>query len=85
MTGTGYVTLRCRTCGGVAHPASGCVYTSPRSSSPFIVCGPCVREAWRWIKGWTNQGGRRGAPSFYESVDRIAPPIVVDGSTAGPR
>lgn len=67
-----FVTIRCRTCGGVAHPASGCAY-----SPTFIVCGPCVREAWRWIKGFTNQKGRRKGRSFYECVNTISPPIHV--------
>jgi hypothetical protein len=73
-----YETIRCRTCGGVAHPSSGCVYSSARSADVFIVCGPCTREAWRWIKGWTNQRGRGGVPSFYECVGRIGAPIVVE-------
>lgn len=68
-----FITIRCRTCGGVAHPATGCVY-----SENFIVCGPCTREAWVWIRGFTNQKGRRRGPSFYGCVNRISPPIVVE-------
>ena len=54
----------CRTCGGAAHPATGCQYT-PR----FIVCGPCAREFWQWLVKHTNTKGRRnGGPSFYDHV-----------------
>lgn len=66
-----FTTIRCRTCGGVAHPATGCVYTPT-----FIVCGPCTREAWAWIVGHTSAKGRRnGRPSFYDHVNRISPPV----------
>lgn len=68
-----YETIICRTCGGVAHPATGCVY-----SPTFIVCGPCTREAWKWIRQFTSQKGRRKGPAFYDHVNRIAPPIKVD-------
>lgn len=68
-----FETIRCRTCDGVAHPASGCVY-----SPTFIVCGPCTRSAWKWIVEMTNSKGRRkGRPAFYDHVNRLAPPIVV--------
>ena len=62
-----FVTIRCRMCDGVAHPASGCVY-----SPTFIVCGPCTRAAWRWIVTFTAQKGRRRGPSFYDHV--VGPP-----------
>lgn len=57
-------TIRCRTCRGVAHPATGCVY-----SPTFIVCGPCTREAWFGPGGLLehiNGKGRRRGLSFYE-------------------
>lgn len=67
-----FVSHRCRTCGGCAHPATGCVY-----SPTFIVCGPCTREAWAWIRQFTaGKGGRRG-PRFYEHVNVISPRIEV--------
>lgn len=65
----GFVTHWCPTCGGVSHPASGCVY-----SPTFIVCGPCVREFAQWIQDFTNSKGRRkGRPSFYDHVNVVAP------------
>jgi len=64
-----FESIRCRTCGGVAHPATGCVY-----SPSFIVCGPCTRSAWAWIRQHTAGKGRRRGPSFYDHVNVIAPP-----------
>ena len=64
--------IRCRTCGGVAHPATGCVY-----SATFIVCGPCTREAWAWIRQFTAGKGRRCGPSFYNHVNVVAPALTV--------
>lgn len=76
-----FETIRCRTCGGVAHPSSGCVYHSPRSSDVFIVCGPCVREAWKWIVQMTASKGRRGGqPGFYSSVNVIGEPIFIEST-----
>lgn len=66
MNKTAYTTIRCRTCGGVAHPASGCAY-----SESFIVCGPCTREAWKWIMGFVNGKGARRGVRFYDHVNRI--------------
>lgn len=71
-----FTSIRCRTCGGVAHPATGCVY-----SPTFIVCGPCTREAWAWIRNFTAGKGRRRGPSFYDHVNRIAPAVQVAGET----
>jgi hypothetical protein len=65
--------MRCFFCDGVAHPATGCQYTENA-----VACGPCVRDAWRWIKGFTNQKGRRRGPAFYDHVNRIAAPISVE-------
>lgn len=65
-------TIYCRTCGGVAHPATGCVY-----SPTFIVCGPCTRRAWAWILGFVNGKGARKGLRFYDHVNRIAPPLSV--------
>lgn len=66
-------TIRCRTCEGVAHPASGCAY-----SPTFIVCGPCTREAWKWLREMTaSKGRRKGRPAFYDHVNRIAARIDV--------
>ena len=71
-----FITIHCRTCGGVAHPATGCVY-----SPTFIVCGPCTREAWAWIRQHTG-GSRRRGPSFYNHVNVIAPPISVEPTSS---
>ncbi len=76
--------IRCATCQGVAHPATGCAYTET-----FIVCGPCTRQAWAWIRQFTAGKGRRPRSTvqpgferwyqptggFYDHVNRIAPPI----------
>jgi hypothetical protein len=68
-----FTSHRCPTCGGVSHPATGCAYTPT-----FIVCGPCTREAWKWIVEMTNsKGRRRGRPAFYDHVNRISAPINV--------
>lgn len=64
-----FETLRCRTCGGVAHPATGCVYPPTRPGGPiFIVCGPCVREAWKWLSKHINGKGARSGVFFYDHV-----------------
>ena len=65
--------MTCPTCGGVAHPASGCAYTET-----FVVCGPCVREAWAWIRQHMAGKGRRKGPAFYDHVNVIAAPIYLD-------
>lgn len=67
-----FETITCRTCGGVAHPATGCVY-----SPTFIVCGPCVRSFWAWMLAFQNGKGRRKGVRFYDHVNQIAPPVVV--------
>jgi hypothetical protein len=56
--------MTCATCGGVAHPATGCQYTET-----FIVCGPCTRRAWEWIRVHVNARDRRGR-YFYEAAGR---------------
>lgn len=66
MSDPEYATIRCRTCGGVAHPATGCVY-----STTFVVCGPCTRDAWRWIMGFINGKGARRGVRFYDHVNQI--------------
>lgn len=66
--------MRCSTCGGVAHPATGCQY-----SQNFIVCGPCTREAWQWLRQFTASKGRRRGPSFYDHVNKLSAPITVSG------
>lgn len=53
--------LYCPSCGVASHPASGCAY-----SETYIVCGRCVREAWRWIKGHTNILKRVGTQKSKE-------------------
>lgn len=54
----------CRTCGGAAHPATGCAY-----SATFVVCRRCVLEAWTKPGGLlahiNGKGGRSGI-FFYE-------------------
>jgi hypothetical protein len=67
----------CFFCGGAAHPATGCQYTAT-----VLACGSCTRQAWTWIKGWTNQKGRRRGPAFYDHVNRIAEPIFVEPEQA---
>jgi hypothetical protein len=61
-----YITIRCATCGGVAHPATGCAY-----SPTFVVCGPCTRAAWKWILVFVNGKGARRGPRFYDHVNRV--------------
>jgi hypothetical protein len=63
--------MRCASCGGAAHPASGCQY-----SETYIVCGRCTRSFWNWVKGHTNMMKRVGPKgvkpalkvSFYEAA-----------------
>jgi hypothetical protein len=63
--------MRCKFCGGAAHPATGCVY-----GPTTIACRRCTLEAWRWIKGHTNRQARRSrggvvpSVSFYEAAGR---------------
>lgn len=66
--------MRCASCGGVAHPATGCQY-----SETMIVCGPCVRRFWSWALGHTNKVyrvGPKGAKvfaSFYIAAAKNRP------------
>jgi len=63
--------MRCAACGGVAHPATGCQY-GPKT----LICGPCTRRAWEWIKKHTKETKRVGPKgskcrvSFYEAAGR---------------
>lgn len=41
--------MLCKSCGGVAHPATGAQYTET-----MLVCEQCVRTFWDWVKGHTN-------------------------------
>ncbi len=62
-----FQTYRCPMCGGVSHPSSGCAY-----SASFVVCGPCTRQAWKWILNHVNgKGGRKGI-NFYSCVNKIS-------------
>lgn len=70
---TEFTTHWCPTCGGVSHPATGCVY-----SPTFIVCWRCTREFAAWLQEWTNSKGRRqGRPSFFAHVNVVSPMIEV--------
>lgn len=60
--------MGCFFCGGPAHPATGCQYTER-----VIACGRCTREAWAWVKGWTNRKRKDGL-SFYEAA-AYRPPV----------
>lgn len=56
--------MRCASCKGAAHPASGCQY-----SEKTIICGRCVREFWRWVKGHTQPRKKKGKLlDFYGSI-----------------
>lgn len=57
--------MTCADCKGVAHPASGCQY-SPRT----IVCGPCVRRTWAWIRQFTSTKGMRSGIAFYDHAGK---------------
>ena len=51
--------MKCFTCGGAAHPASGSQY-----SESVVICGPCTREFWKWVRRHTSQ--KWGGSWFYE-------------------
>ena len=63
--------MTCNFCGGVAHPATGCVY-----GPSTIACVRCTRDFWRWVKGHTNgKSSKRsrkhpGMISFYEAAGK---------------
>lgn len=77
-----YVTHWCPTCGGVSHPATGCVY-----SPSFVVCWRCTLEFGHWLERWTNRGpvparrGKSAKPAFFAHVNRIHPPVFVDSNS----
>lgn len=54
--------MRCASCHGAAHPASGCQY-----SERVIVCGPCTRRFWAWVRVHTKP--RKGT-DFYGAATR---------------
>lgn len=66
-----YRTYRCIDCGGVAHPATGCVY-----SENAISCWRCTLRFWEWARSHTNKKARRRAKqiptelSFYEAAGK---------------
>jgi hypothetical protein len=57
---------RCAQCKGSAHPASGCQY-----SSRTLICGPCTRQAWKWVREHVNGKGGRSGVFFYDHVKGI--------------
>lgn len=55
--------MRCPSCGGVSHPATGSVLPSGE-----VVCGPCVRRFWSWASEHgkkTYRVGKKGKGSKY--------------------
>jgi hypothetical protein len=63
--------MRCFFCDGVAHPQTGCQY-----SETCIACGPCVRDAWKWVKAHTNKRNKKWSNlSFYECASKKDFPI----------
>lgn len=55
--------MRCPSCGGASHPATGSVLPSGE-----VVCGPCVRRFWGWASEHgkkTYRVGKRGKGSKY--------------------
>lgn len=55
--------MRCPSCGGVSHPATGSVLPSGE-----VVCGPCVRRFWAWASEHgkkTYRVGKKGKGSKY--------------------
>jgi len=51
----------CFTCGGPAHPSTGCAY-----NESVLVCGPCTRRFWEWFR--RQQHRRWGGADFYAAV-----------------
>jgi hypothetical protein len=54
---------RCSACKGVWHPATG-----HRHSDKTVVCGPCARHFFGWVKTHTNR--RWGSSRFYDHATR---------------
>jgi len=52
---------RCASCPGVAHPATGCAW-----SSRTLVCHACAVRFWKWMISHTR--ARKGRPSFYDAA-----------------
>lgn len=58
--------MTCPSCGGAAHPSSGCQY-----SEAIVVCGPCTRRFWSWALQHINGKGKskhRPSPNPYEHI-----------------
>ena len=55
--------LRCASCKGVAHPATGCQY-----SEKTLICRACTVRFWQWLKPHVNGKGRRKGVCFYDFV-----------------
>lgn len=60
--------MSCFFCGGSAHPAVGCSY-----SSSVISCRRCTEEFWVWFRGHMRKWGRPGVPDFYAAASKFAP------------
>lgn len=63
--------MTCPLCQGPSHPSTGSYY-GPR----WLVCGPCVRDFWDWLRQRMRGRPRRDSrgvrgPSFYEHAGRI--------------
>lgn len=64
------MTPRCLRCGGAWHFATGAAYQGDAA----LICGPCEREFWKWVRRHTavakRVGPREETPArfvyFYE-------------------
>jgi hypothetical protein len=56
--------MKCASCEGVAHPATGCAW-----SPSTLVCAACARRFWAWVQRHTDARPRmkkgKPSPDFY--------------------
>ena len=57
---------RCNACKGVFHEATG-----HRHSDNTVLCGPCAKHFFKWVKGHTNRSW--SGVKFYEHAVRPSP------------
>jgi hypothetical protein len=52
--------MKCMVCKGPFHPASGHAW-----SEEAVVCGPCIRHFYEWVRGQTHPRHLWSGSNFY--------------------
>jgi hypothetical protein len=58
--------MTCASCGGSAHPSTGCQYTERT-----LICRRCTVAFWAWLRQHVNGKGLRKGLCFYDHVKPV--------------